>query len=152
MRSDMTQLLDTNVWLALALDEHPGHRTAQNWFMDQSPERESLIFCRSTEQSLLRLLSSEKILNAMGSQTLSNKQAINAVKKIQKHPSVATKAESINVRSLWLRLASRSTPSPKLWMDAYLAAFAIAGDHKMVTFDKAFRQFQTHGLELELLN
>ena len=147
----MTQLLDTNVWLALALEEHPGHRAAQAWFIEQKPEPESLVFCRSTEQSLLRLLSSEKILNAMGSHTLSNGQAIDAVEKMQQHPSVATKAEPVNVRSVWLRLATRPTPSPKLWMDAYLAAFAITGTHQMVTFDKAFRQFQPQGLELKLL-
>ena len=147
----MTQLLDTNVWLALALEEHPGHRAAQTWFMEQKLEPESLLFCRSTEQSLLRLLSSEKILNAMGSHTLSNEQAIDAVEKMQRHPGVATKAEPVNVRSLWLRLATRPTPSPKLWMDAYLAAFAITGGHQMVTFDKAFRQFQHQGLALKLL-
>ena len=147
----MTQLLDTNVWLALALAEHPGHRAAQAWFIEQKPEPESLIFCRSTEQSLLRLLSSEKILNAMGSQALSNKQAIDAVDKMQKHPNVATKTEPVNLRSIWLRLASRPTPSPKLWMDAYLAAFTITGGHQMVTFDKAFRQFLSLGLKLKLL-
>jgi toxin-antitoxin system PIN domain toxin len=147
----MTQLLDTNVWLALALDKHPGHPIAEAWFIDQGAEPESLIFCRSTEQSLLRLLSSQKILNAMGSQMLSNEQAIDAVAKMQRHPSVTSKAEPLNTRSIWLRLATRPTPSPKLWMDAYLAAFAITGGHQMVTFDKAFRQFQPQGLELMLL-
>ena len=39
MQSDTTQLLDTNVWLALALHEHPGHLTAQTWFMDQKTKR-----------------------------------------------------------------------------------------------------------------
>ena len=36
-------------------------------------------------------------------------------------------------------LSSRS--SPKLWMDAYLAAFAELSGMRFVTFDKAFRQF-----------
>jgi predicted nucleic acid-binding protein len=34
-------------------------------------------------------------------------------------------------------------------MDAYLAAFALAGGHQMVTNDTAFRQFS--GLDLVLL-
>lgn len=34
-------------------------------------------------------------------------------------------------------------------MDAYLAAFAMAGGYRMVTTDRAFRQFQ--GLDLVLL-
>jgi predicted nucleic acid-binding protein len=43
----------------------------------------------------------------------------------------------------------RHTGSRKLWMDAYLAAFALAGGYQMVTTDTAFRQF--HGLDLMLL-
>jgi uncharacterized protein len=35
-------------------------------------------------------------------------------------------------------------------MDAYLAAFAIAGGHQLVTTDKAFKQFQ--GLDLLVLS
>lgn len=50
---------------------------------------------------------------------------------------------------LWKELALRETASPKLWMDAYLAAFAIAGRFRMVTTDAAFRQFR--GLDLLLL-
>ena len=34
-------------------------------------------------------------------------------------------------------------------MDAYLAAFALAGGYRMVTTDAAFKQFR--GLDLELL-
>ena len=147
----MTQFLDTNVWLALALEEHPAHRAAQAWLMEQRPESRSLIFCRSTEQSLLRLLSSEKILNAVGSQALSNEQAIKVLENMLRQPNVVTNTEPVNLRPIWLRLASRPTSSPKLWMDAYLAAFAITGGHQMVTFDKAFRQFQAQGLELRLL-
>ena len=87
----------------------------------------------------------------MGSQVLNNQQAIAAIEQIQQHPNVATAIEPANLRSIWLRLATRPTPSPRLWMDAYLAGFAIAGDYRMVTFDKAFRQFQSQGMKLTLL-
>ncbi len=43
----------------------------------------------------------------------------------------------------------RSQASPKVWMDAYLAAFAVAGNYQFVTNDKAFRQFE--GLDLVML-
>lgn len=36
-----------------------------------------------------------------------------------------------------------------MWMDAYLAGFALAGGYRMVTTDGAFKQFR--GLDLELL-
>ena len=48
------------------------------------------------------------------------------------------------------KIGSRRRASPKLWMDAYLAAFAIAGDCQLVTTDKAFKQFK--GLNLLLLS
>jgi predicted nucleic acid-binding protein len=50
----------------------------------------------------------------------------------------------------WQRLSTVPSASPKLWMDAYLAAFAISGGYRLVTFDNAFTQFQ--GLDLELLS
>jgi predicted nucleic acid-binding protein len=36
--------------------------------------------------------------------------------------------------------------SPRLWTDAYLAAFALAGGHRLVTFDQGFLRFP--GLEV----
>ena len=47
------------------------------------------------------------------------------------------------------RFADSIAASPKLWMDAYLAAFAVVGGFKLVTSDKAFKQFK--GLNLQLL-
>ena len=44
-------------------------------------------------------------------------------------------------------LVKHGLASPKLWMDAYLAAFAIAAKQQLVTTDKAFRQFK----DLDLL-
>jgi predicted nucleic acid-binding protein len=49
----------------------------------------------------------------------------------------------------WRQLAVRETASPKLWMDAYLTAFAQDGGYRLVTFDAAFAQFG--GLDLVLL-
>ena len=57
--------------------------------------------------------------------------------------------EPAGLEALWRRFAVRGTASPKLWMDGYLAAFALAGGYRMVTTDTAFRQFA--GLDLELL-
>jgi predicted nucleic acid-binding protein len=55
--------------------------------------------------------------------------------------------EPPNLDKRWREFAERSTASPKLWMDAYLAAFALAAGHRFVTTDRAFRQFR----ELDLL-
>jgi hypothetical protein len=57
--------------------------------------------------------------------------------------------EPVGLEPSWKELAVRKTASPKLWMDAYLAAFARAGRYSLVTTDAAFRQFR--GLDLLVL-
>lgn len=51
-------------------------------------------------------------------------------------------ALSKHEQSHWKKLAGNSKAAPKLWMDAYLAAFAVAGGYQLVTTDKAFKQFK----------
>lgn len=50
-------------------------------------------------------------------------------------------AEPAATEEAWERHSAVQTASPKLWMDAYLAAFAKAAGARLVTFDKGFRQF-----------
>ena len=52
---------------------------------------------------------------------------------------------------VWRQLAERESPSPKVWMEAYLAAFAITGSLRLVTLDKDFRNHVPSGLDLLLL-
>lgn len=41
----------------------------------------------------------------------------------------------------WMRSADTKQASPKLWMDADRAAFAFTGGNRLVSIDKAFKQF-----------
>jgi predicted nucleic acid-binding protein len=59
--------------------------------------------------------------------------------------------EPAGVDYVWRQLSSSQTPSPKVWKDAYLAAFAIAGGMRLVTLDGDFRNFESMGLDLLLL-
>jgi hypothetical protein len=59
----------------------------------------------------------------------------------------ATEPKRINLQ--WKRLARVQTASPKLWIDSYLAAFAIAAGCQLVTTDNGFEKFA--GLDLQLL-
>ena len=52
---------------------------------------------------------------------------------------------------IWLKLSETHTPSPKIWMDAYLAAFAISGGIRLVTLNKDFKNFEPMGLNVLLL-
>lgn len=64
-------------------------------------------------------------------------------------PRVALLPEPPNLQSHFASFARRGTPSPKLWMDAYLAAFAVAAGMELVTTDQAFAQFR--GLQATIL-
>jgi predicted nucleic acid-binding protein len=57
--------------------------------------------------------------------------------------------EPIDLEQHFRRYTASGRISPKLWQDAYLAAFACATKLHLVTFDGGFQQFK--GLWLTLL-
>ncbi len=134
-------LPDTNMWLALALSKHDFHSGARDWFAAQTA-RKSVMFCRSTQQSLLRLLTTDMVMRLYELPPLSNVAAWQMLEGFMADPRVGWSPEPQSIESQWKKLATRRTSSPKLWMDAYLAAFAIAGGYQLITTDAAFTQFQ----------
>lgn len=97
----------------------------------------------------MRLLTTSAVLSAYGNPALSNVQAWSSYYSLIADERVAFVEEPPGTEAIWERLSSRHTPSPKLWMDAYLAAFAIAGGHQLVTTDAGFRHYD--GLDLVIL-
>jgi predicted nucleic acid-binding protein len=49
--------------------------------------------------------------------------------------------EPANLLPRWRSLAELATASPKRWMDAYLAAFALEANIGLVTTDSGFKIF-----------
>jgi predicted nucleic acid-binding protein len=89
-------------------------------------------------------------MEPFGNQPLSNREAWEVYAALLRDFRIwQRRDEPLDLERLWHEFASRDTASPKLWMDAYLAAFAVAGGYRLVTFDKAFSQFSK--LDLELL-
>lgn len=142
-------LADSNVWLALALSKHEFHRAAREWLQRQS-SREPVLFCRTTQQSFLRLLTTKAVLAPYGIPPLKNKTAWSAYEGFLADERIAWAQEPPDLESSWKQLSAGPQPSPKMWIDAYLAAFAITGGYQLVTTDKAFKQFK--GLKLLLLS
>jgi predicted nucleic acid-binding protein len=99
--------------------------------------------------SYLWLLTTAEVLLPYGVAALSNAQAWATLEKWLDVEGVSFVDEPRGIVGAWASLALRSTSSPKLWMDSYLAAFAIAGGYQLITSDNAFRQFK--GLNLRLL-
>lgn len=143
-------LCDANVWLALSVSGHLHHRTARAW-LDDIDEPAAVRFCRATQQTLLRLLTNAAVLKPYGNRPLTNDQAWTAYETLLADDRIAYQSsEPAGLQAAWQRFARRTTASPKLWMDAYLAAFALTGGIAMVTTDRAFTQFD--GLDLVVLD
>ena len=131
--------------------KNPGHALATAWHATAPLVRGSLLFCRHTELSFLRLTTQEATMLAFGKKPFSNTEAARFLASVQAELTVTTAVEAPGTKGLWLKLASSGTPSPKVWMDAYLAALAIQSGADLLTFDKGFRKFEKAGLSLHLL-
>ena len=143
------KLADTIVFLALALSRHLFHNAALAW-LDTQPKTRGVLFCRSTQQSFLRLLTTEAVIKPYGTLPLTNAEARTIDEGFLADPSIGAANEPVGLEAHWKALAAHETSSPKLWMDAYLAAFAIAGGYQLVTTDQGFARHK--GLDLLLLS
>ena len=142
-------LCDQNFWLALVLPPHEHHAVARQWW--ESLAGEPALFCRSTQQGFLRLLTTPAVFAFYNLPPRTQNQAWKIYDQLRANPGCGFLSEPENMDDLWRQLSARNSASPKLWMDAYLAALAIARDCTVVTFDKGFRQFESSGLRLKLL-
>jgi uncharacterized protein len=99
----------------------------------------------------LRIASTPKILEAYRAQASTNRNPLITLDSLLSLPQVVSRVEPDGTFELWRKMASRDPASPKVWMDAYLAAFAVAGGTDFVTLDHDFKNFTTHGLNITLL-
>ena len=125
---------DVNVWLALTVARHTHHSAALQWL--DSLEVAQLYFCRLTQIALLRLLTTPQV---MGEDVLSQGRAWAAYNRWFEdgragfHPE----PDAAGLDRLFHRFSVGPHSSPKLWSDAYLAAFATLASLTLVTFDRA---------------
>jgi toxin-antitoxin system PIN domain toxin len=143
-------LLDSNVWLAAAFAEHPAHAVAREVLRRASAD-EPALWCRATQQSFLRLASTPVITQAYGVPKSSNGDAWAALQTFLALPQVDVIDEPPELGRSWCQLGAIEQAAPKRWMDAYLAAFAIAAGLPLISLDQDFRQFEPEGLTLQLL-
>jgi uncharacterized protein len=133
---------DVNVWFALAVADHPHHRPALAWWNEES----SLAgFSRLTQLGLLRLLTTS---SAMGGRPLTNKEAWHVYDAFLFDSRVRVFPELPALEDLFRSYSSRRQASPKLRVDAYLAAHAAANSAVLITFDQSFT---TYGVECRIL-
>jgi toxin-antitoxin system PIN domain toxin len=129
-------LLDVNVWLALAFDSHVHHSAAKNWYNATS---ETCYFCRWTQQGFLRLATNPVVFKE---EAVSLKQAWRMYDRMVSDPRIAFAEEPQDIETRWREYTQRRSFSPKVWSDAYLAAFARAAGFELVSFDQGFKQYR----------
>jgi toxin-antitoxin system PIN domain toxin len=122
---------DINVWLAITVSGHVHHRQAAAWYQGVKPEH--VFFCRLTQLGLLRLLTTQAV---MGPDVLTQRHAWDIYDQFIASGTQLAE-EPTDVEEAMRLLTWHSTSSPKLWTDAYLAAFAKQYGARLVTFDKA---------------
>jgi hypothetical protein len=140
----MSTLCDVNFLIALCYDGHVHHRQALDW-LDQQGELE-VVICRNTQLGLLRLLSNPAV---MGVDVCTQEQAWAVYDAITSDGRFEFSLEPQNLEDYLRKYSASGQVSPKLWQDAYLAAYARAGNLRLVTFDQGFRRFE--GLQCVLL-
>jgi uncharacterized protein len=129
-----SNFLDANILLALLWGRHIHSETARTWIEQSSGDE--FYFCRLTQLTVLRLLTTEKI---MGKDTRTMAEAWDAWDQllidslIDFLPEPPTLEQELRSRS---QLSGRS---PKVWADAYLSAFALLARLRLVTFGRALK-------------
>jgi len=127
--------LDANVWLALLWNRHIHSERAREWF--EGAGEEQFFFCRFTQLTILRLLTTEKI---MGKDTKTMPEAWSVWDRVWADTRIAFLPEPDDLEKEFRSRSRLSSRSPKVWADAYLLAFASVAGLKFVTFDRALRE------------
>jgi uncharacterized protein len=135
----MTDLLDVNVWLALADENHVHHAAAVDYWQREAGETVAL--CRISLLGFLRLATRKGVLG----RTLTPEEAWSIVHRYLAEPGVVLLDEPTGIDEALIRYTSDPGFLPGDWTDAYLAAFAVTAGCRLVSFDAGFVRYP--GLE-----
>lgn len=125
---------DVNVWVALIWKDHIHSGTARAWF--EKAASEQFLFCRMTQISVLRLLTTQRV---MGSDVQTMTGAWKLWDRVTADDRITYIPEPEGLERSFRTMSRLGSPSPKVWADAYLLAFASAAGLKLITFDRALR-------------
>ena len=119
-------LLDVNVWLALAHVHHPHHAVAREYWVTTTV---SMAFCRTSMQGFLRLVTQPAV---MGSAVHTPAEAWSIYSAHLSTGRSVLLPEPDGIDAVWQRLSSAEKFHSRDWTDAYLASFALCADCRLV--------------------
>jgi toxin-antitoxin system PIN domain toxin len=140
----MIDLPDINLWIALSSPDHPHHEVADRYWREQS--QDYLAFNSTTMLGLVRVGSTAPMLTG---KPLSLAAAWKLYQDWRGMEQVAFLVESAATGQILDRWISNGLVTTRTLTDAYLAAFALGSNCRMVTFDQDYKRFP--GLDLLLL-
>lgn len=144
MRSTTSFFPDINVWLAIVVERHAFNRAAAGWWNEDGSG--AIGFCRFTQLGLLRHLTNPA---TMSGKPLTNGEAWKVYETLHTDPRVRVLPEWPALDSLFQSYSTLPQAAPKIWGDAYLAAYAAVNDATIVTFDRGFTRYPVSSLILE---
>ncbi len=133
---------DINVWLALAVEEHPHHAVAKAYWqaLQANPIAErGLWFCRVTMLGLIRLLAQPKV---MGKGVLTLAQANVVYQNFLAVPGIGLLADNESTDEILRGFLNIGNLPNRYCTDAYLAALSESSGTRLVTFDEDFTRFK----------
>ena len=142
----MSTLVDVNVAFAILVERHAHHATAWDWWERQPAA--GVLLCLPVRLGVLRLLTNARAMEGapvgpdMALAAWDEMQADARARPVELHSTPATEICFRN------NVAGR-VPTPNLWTDALLAAWAVTIGCRLTSFDGGFRSFP--GLDFEWL-
>ncbi len=138
----MPYLVDVNIWLALALADHPAHAAARDWFL--ALDAGNAAFCTFTELAFLRLITNPALTS--GGIAFTMAEAWEARAALRRNARVFDATEPPGLMAELERQAQRwRLPGGASWSDLYLSAFAAVAGLPIATLDRALAR-RTKGL------
>lgn len=134
----MRALADVSWLLPLCYGGHEHHKPALQC-LDAMPQDDGVVVCRFAQLGLLRLLCNPAV---MGPDVRTTEQAWKLNDQLFSDPRFSLEPEPANLERELRHLTKGFGYSPKLWQDAYLAAFAMATNLALLTFDQGFHKFR----------
>src|SRR5690348_597886 len=114
-----TDLLDVNVWLALAAEDHVHHKRARKYW--ESEAGAEVAFCRVTMLGFLRLATNSTV---MAGRPFSVAEAWALYRGFRSEPGVVVLAEPGGLEEQMASWSAVPAFSPSRWTDCALAAWA----------------------------
>jgi len=141
----MASLCDVNVLVALLHARHVYSARAVAW-LEKQDQQGSVLICRVAQMGALRILTNRQWLKE---EVMSAAEFWRGWEVLLSDDRFTLIHEPDTLEMMWRKTTKPFPKGQIAGTDAYFAAFATAIGHRLVTFDRGFRQYSQ--LDVDLL-